>query len=265
VEKRKLWLVGTAMLMAVTAACGGGGGGSSEPTASTSPSDTQATTETSTPVTDAPDSTLPPGVTPGLDDLNDDGLPDPICGTGDYGAGLVLQIPCNAMDYAPSAPEGTTAIPNSVFALPGLTQREVLADASADAIQARDPNGKRVIVFFIQSDTLFELGSATLSGPAQDTLNGLARPIQANWPTATVQVRGHTDATGSASVNQTLSDQRAANVAAYLGTQGINQSRLSSIGLASSRPIVLETNPDGSDNPAGRTVNRRVELVIRVP
>ncbi|MDQ4096961.1 MAG: OmpA family protein [Actinomycetota bacterium] len=258
---RKVWLIGTAMVMALASACGGGSSESSDSTAGT-----EATTETTTtPVTDTPDSTLPPGVTPGLDDLNDDGLPDPICGTGEYGAGLVLQIPCNAPDYAPSAPEGTTVIPDSVYALPGLTQREVLADASADAIQAHDPTGKRVVVFFIQSDTLFELGSATLSNPAQDTLNRLARAIQAYWPTATMQVRGHTDATGSASVNQSLSEQRAANVAAYLATQGINQSRLSSIGMASTRPIVLETNPDGSDNPAGRTVNRRVELVVRVP
>jgi outer membrane protein OmpA-like peptidoglycan-associated protein len=260
-ERKAGWLIGTAMLLALTSACGGGG--SSSPPTSTPA--TQATMEPTTPATDAPDRTLPPGATPGVDDLNEDGLPDPICGTGDYGAGLVLQVPCIARDYALTPPEGTTVVPNTVFGLPGLTPRELLSEVSADAVQARDPNGKRVIVFFIQSDTLFELGSSTLSGPAQDTLMGLARLIQREWPTATVQVRGHTDATGSASVNQTLSEQRAANVAAYLATQGISQSRLSSIGLASSRPIVLETNPDGSDNPMGRTVNRRVELVVRVP
>jgi outer membrane protein OmpA-like peptidoglycan-associated protein len=261
VGTRRAWgLICMAMLMALTAACSGGSSGSRK-----SNSDTQATVETTTEGTDATATTLPPGVSRGLDDLNQDGLPDLICGTGDYGAGLVLQIPCDALIYAPTPPEGTTAIPNSVFGLPALTPRELLAEASADAIQARDPNGKRVVVFFIQSDTLFELGSSTLSNPARETLIGLARPIQSNWPAATIQVRGHTDATGSASVNQTLSEQRAANVAAYLVSLGISQPRVSSIGLGSSRPIVLETNPDGSDNPVGRLVNRRVELVVRVP
>jgi outer membrane protein OmpA-like peptidoglycan-associated protein len=246
------------MLVVVASACGGGSGSKDGGSGAAAPSEsTTAETE--------PPETLPPGARPGYDDLNQDGMPDPICGTGEYGAGLVLQIPCNAADYAPTPPPDTIVVPNSLFRLPGLTRRELLAESSADAIQARDPNGKEVVVFFIQSDTLFEVGSATLSGPAEDTLGGLARAIQRTWPTAAVEVRGHTDATGSPAGNQALSEQRAANVATFLTTQGISRSRLSSVGLASTRPIVLETNPDGSDNPVGRLHNRRVELVVRVP
>lgn len=260
--RRVGWLVCTAMLMTMLAACGGDEGSSGAPD---SPSASEPAPETTTADAGSSDTTLPPGATPGHDDLNQDGMPDPICSSGDYGAGLVLKIPCNAPDYAPDAPAGTTVIPSSVFALPALQQRELLSEASAEAIQARDPNGKLVVVLFIQSDTLFELGSSALSDPARDTLNGLARSIQRAWPTSAVQVRGHTDATGSASVNQTLSQQRASNVAAYLATQGISQSRLSSVGLSSTHPIVLEKYADGSDNAAGRTINRRVELVVRVP
>ena len=57
---------------------------------------------------------------------------------------------------------------------------EVLADVSANAIGAKDEAGRQVIVFFIQSDTLFATGAATLSGPARDTLDGLARTSPGN-------------------------------------------------------------------------------------
>jgi outer membrane protein OmpA-like peptidoglycan-associated protein len=55
-------------------------------------------------------------------------------------------------------------------------------------------------------------------------------------------------------------------VADYLASsQGIDRGRLSSVGHGSTAPIVLERNPDGSDNPEGRHQNRRVELIVRVP
>ena len=53
-------------------------------------------------------------------------------------------------------------------------------------------------------------------------------------------------------------------MAAYLATKGIDGSRLTSVGLGSSVPVVLETNPDGTDNSLGRHDNRRVELVVRI-
>lgn len=100
--------------------------------------------------------------------------------------------------------------------------------------------------------------SSCSSGPARDTL-GLARKISRTWAGATVQVRGHTDSTGGAALNQTLSEQRAANVANYLASQGIDRARLTSVGLASTLPVELE------DGELGRRENRRVELVVRLP
>jgi outer membrane protein OmpA-like peptidoglycan-associated protein len=212
---------------------------------------------------DTPASTRPPASRlSSFDDLNQDGQPDPTCGTRDFKAGLVLRLPCEPGFYANDPSEGTTFVPGALSSLPGLpdeVKEKVLTDVSADAIAARDEAGKQVIVFFIQSDTLFATGSATLSGPAKDTLDGLARNISRTWPGATVQVRGHTDSTGSATVNQTLSEQRAATVATYLASQGFDRARLSSVGLASTVPVVLE------DSELGRRENRRVELVVRLP
>lgn len=197
---------------------------------------------------------LPPGATAGLDDVNGDGRPDPTCGTQDYGGGLVVRIPCDYADYASPPTDDTTLVPNS---LAGLPSPELdLTGISGSAVQGRTESGQKLVVLFISSDTLFAVGSPNLSDPATANFDAIAKLIQANWPAAPVQVRGHTDATGSAAANQTLSERRAATVVDYLSTRGIDRSRLSSVGLGHTVPVVLETNPTGQE------YNRRVELAI---
>lgn len=262
--RRPLWLVPLLAVGLLLAGCGGddesseSAGGSATTVAApedTSPEETASSDETAT--------TLPPGATPGLDDLNEDGDPEPTCGTQDYGAGLVLRLPCGPHGYENEVSEGVTLVPNSLFALPGLNVD--LTGVSGSAVHARDQAGRKVVVLFISSDTLFDVGSAALGDPAKDTIAGMARVIQQNWPTAPVQLRGHTDATGNAAANQRLSEQRAAAAASYLATQGIDAARISSVGLGPTVPIAMERNPDGSDSEAGRHENRRVEFVVRVP
>lgn len=248
----------------LVAACSGGS--DDEPSAPTTSSATETSETTGTATSEEP-TTSSSAAAAGGDDLNQDGEPDPVCGERDFKAGLVLKVPCDAAGYANEPSEGTTLVPDSLYGMPGVAddvKADVLSESSGNGIRGRDPAGRQVIVLFIQSDTLFDVGSAALSGPARETLDGLARGIQKRFATVPVQVRGHTDATGSAAANQTLSEQRAANVLSYLATRGIDRSRLSSIGLASTLPVVLEKNPDGSDNPLGRRENRRVELVLRL-
>ncbi len=122
---------------------------------------------------DAPEATttLPPGATVGLDDLNQDGHRDLVCGTKDFGAGLVLQIPCDAAGYASDPNEGVTLVAGALSSLPSINDQlkaATLTDVSGNAIAARDPAGKQVYVFFIQSDTLFDVGSSSLSDGAGD-------------------------------------------------------------------------------------------------
>jgi outer membrane protein OmpA-like peptidoglycan-associated protein len=249
------------VVVGLATACSGGGGGDGNggESSASSPDATGPETSVDSP---EPTTTLPPGATVGLDDLNQDGQRDLVCGTKDFGAGLVLQIPCDAAGYASEPSQGVTLVAGALSSLPAINDQlkaATLSDVSADAIAARDPAGKQVYVFFIQSDTLFDVGSSTLSNPARATLDGLARNIQATWPTASIQVRGHTDSTGTAAANQTLSQQRASTVMAYLASRGIAQSRLSSVGLGPTVPIALENGP------AGLRENRRVELVVRLP
>ncbi|WP_235489718.1 OmpA family protein, partial [Frankia sp. AvcI1] len=79
-----------------------------------------------------------------------------------------------------------------------------------------------------------------------------------------IQVRGHTDATGSAASNQTLSERRADTVRRYLVDHGTRAASVTSVGLGSTHPLAEEANPDGSPDPEGQRFNRRVELVVRL-
>lgn len=77
-------------------------------------------------------------------------------------------------------------------------------------------------------------------------------------PDLKLLIEGHTDNTGSAEINQSLSEKRAEAVKAYLvSTFGIDASRLEAKGFGASKPVA------SNDTPEGRQQNRRVELVRR--
>ncbi len=84
-----------------------------------------------------------------------------------------------------------------------------------------------------------------------------------NLNIAEIEVHGHTDAISDEAYNQALSEKRAASVDAFAREVGLNAST-KSIGYGETKPVAPNSNPDGSDNPAGRQANRRVEVFIPV-
>ncbi len=72
----------------------------------------------------------------------------------------------------------------------------------------------------------------------------------------------HTDSKGSDEYNYTLSDNRARSVREYILSKGIAAKRIISQGYGETKPVADNANPDGSDNPEGRQLNRRVEFKI---
>jgi len=102
----------------------------------------------------------------------------------------------------------------------------------------------------------FETNSATLTASSTATLNGAAETLN-KYTDIMAEVAGHTDATGSESYNQSLSERRAASVRTYLVNQGVAASRLTSRGYGESQPIA-----DNSTK-AGRAANRRVDLNVK--
>lgn len=101
---------------------------------------------------------------------------------------------------------------------------------------------------------LFDLDSAVIRTQSLASLDEVVRVLRAE-PSWKLAVEGHTDSLGSESHNQVLSERRAAAVKAYLATQGIEESRLRTVGFGESRPLA----DNGTE--LGRAANRRVELV----
>ncbi|SOE18535.1 Sad1/UNC-like protein [Hoeflea halophila] len=100
----------------------------------------------------------------------------------------------------------------------------------------------------------FDFDSAKLRSSAAPTLKLLKQALDSN-PGWAVEIQGHTDSDGTDKYNLDLSDRRAASVLAWLASNGIEQSRLTSKGFGESVPA--------SDNSSsqGRALNRRVEIV----
>ncbi|EKO3571914.1 OmpA family protein [Vibrio metschnikovii] len=101
----------------------------------------------------------------------------------------------------------------------------------------------------------FAFDSVSLNQESKQQLTKLVRFLN-QYPQAKVVITGHTDATGPAAYNQTLSEKRAKAVADALVEQGIQPSRLTWRGEG-------ETNPIASNSTAeGRELNRRVDITI---
>ena len=109
---------------------------------------------------------------------------------------------------------------------------------------------------------LFDFNSSQLRADSSPALT-LVADVLRYFEGDSVIVIGHTDSIGSASYNQRLSEDRANSVVAILISEhGIPADRLSAEGHGADEPIAPNTNPDGQDNPDGRQVNRRVEIVV---
>ena len=115
-------------------------------------------------------------------------------------------------------------------------------------------------VITLQDGVLFNFGKYDLRPEAKATLAKLATVLnQAKVPAA--QINGHTDSIGDDAFNQDLSEKRASAVATQLKADGVS-ANLQTHGYGKTQPVADNTNADGSDNPAGRQANRRVEIYI---
>ena len=81
-------------------------------------------------------------------------------------------------------------------------------------------------------------------------------------PRIIVEIGSHTDSKGDDNYNIKLSQRRAESVVKYLIEKGIEKERLFAKGYGETMFIAPNENPDGTDNPEGRQMNRRTEFRI---
>ena len=92
-------------------------------------------------------------------------------------------------------------------------------------------------------------------------LNKLLLFLEKN-PKVIVEISGHTDSRGSDEYNLKLSRNRAKSVVAWLKKRKVSSKRVIAKGYGETKHIAPNENPDGTDNPDGRQMNRRIELTI---
>ena len=128
------------------------------------------------------------------------------------------------------------------------------------SIDAAKPVQSCGTVITLEDSVLFDFGSSDLRGEASTTLTNLATVLK-DSKAPKVQVQGHTDSVSDDASNQTLSEQRAKAVTEALTSNGVTAS-IESVGYGETKPVAPNENSDGSDNPAGRRLNRRVEVFV---
>ncbi len=101
----------------------------------------------------------------------------------------------------------------------------------------------------------FEVGSARLSARAMTVLANVAK-VLGDYRFSVISIHGHTDDSGDAAQNQSLSEQRALAVSRQLIADGVAADRILVVGHGATSPVAPNTTPEG------RVQNRRLELQV---
>lgn len=136
-----------------------------------------------------------------------------------------------------------------------LDQQAAALEGSVSSNTTVTNTGNSLVVTMPQ-DILFATNSATLRPDLQRDLNAVAANLL-NYPNSRIEIVGHTDNTGTAALNQDLSQRRAGAVADVLRQNGVPGSRIVAVGRGEDMPVASNLTPEG------RAQNRRVEIIIR--
>lgn len=133
-------------------------------------------------------------------------------------------------------------------------KQEMEAATRGTGIQVSQTSDNR-LKLDIPADVSFDTGRSDIKSNFRPVLERFAQTLNDN-PAATVSIIGHTDSTGSASVNDPLSVDRAARTRDFLAQRGISPNRVMIDGRGEREPIA------SNDSDSGRARNRRVEIYV---
>lgn len=150
----------------------------------------------------------------------------------------------DSRDKCPGTPPGVQVDAN------GCPPEPVVVEEVEEVVVVEDET-------IVVRDLLFAFDSAALDPADKAKLDTIASRLRNEAPTAKLTITGHTDAVGSDSYNQKLSEKRAHSVTDYLVSTGIPQGSIAGVsGAGESQPVADNGTADG------RALNRRVEILI---
>ncbi|UHD17987.1 OmpA family protein [Thiocapsa bogorovii] len=147
----------------------------------------------------------------------------------------------------------TTATDGDSDALDTASSRSRLEDDLA-RLGAR-PTERGYLVTLTDSELRFPVGGSALLSERPEGLEAIAE-VLARDDRLVARVEGHTDRSGSATKNLTLSRERARSVADALAATGVDAERIEIVGMGEARPI------DAGRTAEARQRNRRVEVYL---
>lgn len=139
------------------------------------------------------------------------------------------------------AVKGVEGVADETTALPPLSTAEACRKA-LDGLKRDTP---------IQ----FAAGAAAIAPESEALLDALTVAAK-RCVGVKIEIRGHTDDTGDAERDRTLSEARAAAIAAYMTGLGVPAGRVSARGYGSAKPLAA------NDTEEGRAKNRRIEFAM---
>lgn len=153
--------------------------------------------------------------------------------------------------------EGTWRVTGLNFSnlLSAYMQAEGAREGIAYAPIVKNPSGGESLVVY------FDFDDATLGPRARRQLDIVSHLLRGD-ASRVLRLTGHADAVGQDTYNRRLSAARAYAVREYLLTLGVPARQIITEGLGALRPLAANTRPDGSDNPEGRSKNRRTEIFL---
>lgn len=142
-----------------------------------------------------------------------------------------------------------------------LQQKELDLQKAQQDFQAQQSG--RSLSMNLSGDLLFDFDKTALKPEAEVALKKVA-VVLSQFPESQVMVEGYTDAKGGSSVNIQLSRERAQAVKDWLVKNGgVAAANISTKGLGEQYPVAPNTKADGTDNPLGRALNRRVSIIVQ--
>jgi outer membrane protein OmpA-like peptidoglycan-associated protein len=145
----------------------------------------------------------------------------------------------------------------------GLNLSEILSSFAASASKMgvpytpiiTNPTGGESLALY------FEYDQATLHPRAQKQLDIVAALLKSD-PNKKLKIAGHTDDKGTDDYNLNLSRARAETVKIQLVTLGVPEAQVITTALGKAQPLSPNHKADGSDDPSGRSKNRRAEIFL---
>ena len=135
-----------------------------------------------------------------------------------------------------------------------------LPEITSDDVEVQETDDQTI--YRISGTVLFDFNKADLRPEALDVLEEIRAAIEDRGESGTIEIAGHTDAVGTAEYNYDLSVRRATGVALWFRERVPAEQDIQAVGYGETQPIAPNTKADGSDDPTGRTQNRRVEVIV---